>query len=260
VALPDNDRDFDLRIGRHRIRVSQRVGSDRDAPALLLLMGLGGSTQMWEPLRGILATLGGMSTIAFDIPGVGRSPTPRLPVPLPVTSHLAMRLLRELGIDRFDVLGLSWGGLLAQQMALTAPRRVQRLVLVNTNFGMGSVPGRPEALRTTFKLAPPSSRRGFCYQALSVFGWSSLGVLPLVRQPCLVLAGAEDRLSPVINARALARLMPRARLHVVSGGGHLFPLERPRHTAQLVAEFLAHAPGAREKSQPHAPGTPQPGA
>ena len=73
--------------------------------------------------------------------------------------------------------------------------------------------------------------------------WSSLGFLPLLRQPTLVLAGEEDDVCPVVNARMLARLIPGAHLHVVPGAGHLLPFEAPDPTALAVIDFL-------EKSRP----------
>ena len=57
-------------------------------------------------------------------------------------------------------------------------------------------------------------------------------------QPTLVLNGDDDPIVPLVNGRILARRIRNARLHVVRGGGHLFLLERPAETADLVAEFL----------------------
>jgi pimeloyl-ACP methyl ester carboxylesterase len=253
----------------HDLRVDVRAGSDPRATPLLLLMGLGGNIEMWEPFRSELAARTGAPTVAFDVPGTGGSPAPRRPLALWTHARLAVRLADALGLDTFDVLGLSWGGLLAQQLAMVAPRRVRRMVLANTNFGLGSVPGGIEALRvlatptrygsiqafdhatrsfgggarpapahTLARLARPPSSRGYLYQLLALVGWSSLPVLPFLRHRVLVLNGDDDRAVPLINSRIMARLLPDAELAVVRGGGHLMLFDRTEEVVDLVAPFL----------------------
>ena len=73
---------------------------------------------------------------------------------------------------------------------------------------------------------------------LTRLGWTSLPWLHKLPQPTLVLNGDDDPIVPLINGRILARRIPDARLHVVRGGGHLFLLERPAETADLVTQFL----------------------
>ena len=262
----------DVRAGCFRVRVSRHTGRDPDRAPLLLLMGLGGNLEMWQPLRRLLEEGGGMPTVAVDVPGTGGSPATLLPLPMPLVGWLATRLLDALELNEVDVLGLSWGGLLAQQLAVMNPRRVRRLVLINTNFGVGSVPGRPTALqgaleqyrsrmgiasardaasssthpqnpntcpRTGTRSARPPSRRGLYWQILTGATWSSIGFLPLLSPPTLVLAGGDDTVCPPVNARILARLIPRARLQVVPGAGHLLPFESPELTAAAVLQHLA---------------------
>src|SRR5260370_18658121 len=162
-------------------------------------------------------------------------------------------LLHRLGPQRAGVLGISWGGGLAQQFALRRPRRVRRLVLVATGTGTVMVPGRPRVLR--HMLTPRRHRdpgyavgiageiyggsmrssparaaellhaggrrgpdRGYYYQLLAGAGWTSLPLLPLLRRPTLVLAGDDDPLIPPANARLLQLLIPNARLQVYHGG------------------------------------------
>lgn len=252
------------------VRVSLRQGNP-DVPPVLLLMGLGGNIGMWEPFRTALAEHTGATTVAFDVPGTGDSPPGYLPWPFAALGMLATKVGDAAGLDRFDVLGLSWGGLLAQQVAMTNPRRVRRVVLANTNFGLGSVPGSPRSFRvlatparytspealadaaTVFggrsgtgadehsaaRLAKPPTFRGYYQQILALAGWSSLPVLPLLRQPTLLLAGDNDRAVPLLNARLMAALIPRARMETVHGGGHLMLFERTTETVGIVAEFLS---------------------
>ncbi|MFC5950460.1 alpha/beta fold hydrolase [Pseudonocardia lutea] len=261
-------------LGR-RVRVDVRPGPDGGRP-LLMLMGLGGNIEMWEPFRRLLAERTGRTTVAYDVPGTGESPAPLLPWPLPLHGALAARLMTQLGLSEFDVMGLSWGGLLVQQVALTVPNRVGRVVLANTNFGIGSVPGRPSVIRvlatldryrsaaaladaasafgggaapdtmsehSAARLARPPSWRGYYYQMLALSGWSSLATLPLLRRPVLLLTGDDDPAIPVINARVMSALLPDSRLHVVAGAGHLLLFDRPAEAADVVAGFLGAEKG-----------------
>ena len=88
-----------------------------------MLLGLGGNIEMWEPFRSELARQGGMTTIAFDIPGNGESRPPVVPIPLPLMAIIARSVLTALDLPEIDAIGLSWGGLLAQQLAVLTPSR-----------------------------------------------------------------------------------------------------------------------------------------
>jgi len=260
-----------VRISGLDVHVSVRPAAG-DATPLLLLMGVGGNTEMWHPLRDLLGAT--RTTIAFDVPGAGRSDTPPVPLPMPVIGWMAARVLDHAGVERADVLGVSWGGLLAQQVALAHRPRVRRVVLANTHFGMASVPATPRALRTLLstrrfhdvdafgealasfggdvdagnealrthiaaRLAHPPTRRGYVFQMLTICAWSSLLVLPTLRQPTLLLAGGDDPAVPAVNAKIMAKLMPDAELHVVRGGGHLMLFERAAEMASVIDRFLA---------------------
>ena len=236
---------------------------------LLLVSGLGASLDIWEPLYGVLP---GFETIAFDVPGVGESPFPRWPLTISRLARLTAGVVAALGHDRIDVLGVSWGGGLAQAVAHATPDRVRRLVLAATSFGLGALPGRPSALlrlanpfryhvdgklehfaptiygggiedhpdlleqfAAALRRTPPSAR-GFAWQIVAASTWSSLPWLHRLPQPTLILAGDKDPIVPVINARVMAHLIPNARLRVVHGGGHLFLLT---HAAELVPEIAS---------------------
>ena len=258
-----------LRICGQDVHVSVRPAPGGATP-LLLLMGVGGNTDMWHPLRDLLGAH--RTTVAFDVPGTGRSSTPPVPLPMPLIGLIAARVLDHANIDRADVLGVSWGGLLAQQFALAHQKRVRRVVLANTHFGMASVPASPRALRTLLstrrfrdveafaealasfggdgagaaglrghvaaRLAHPPTLRGYWFQMLSISVWSSLPLLPLLRRPTLLLAGDDDPAVPALNARIMARLLPDAQLHLVPGGGHLMLFDRADELAPVVDRFL----------------------
>jgi poly(3-hydroxyoctanoate) depolymerase len=254
-------------VDGHRLRVSV-AGS---GPPLLLLNGFGVGIELWDPLR---EALRGVRTIAFDPPGVGESSIPRLPVSIRALAHLATRVLDELGDGTVDVLGVSMGGAVAQELAHRAPERVGRAVLCATSCGLGSTPGNPLALALLVNPMRNYSRRyarwaaphmlggrlrsspaaaatyvtlrnsrapelwGFVGQLLGTAGWSSLPWLHTLRAPVLVLHGDDDPIVPLRNARLLASRIPDARLHVIEGGGHLFLVESCDLVAPVIETFL----------------------
>jgi poly(3-hydroxyoctanoate) depolymerase len=249
-----------------RIRV-QVTGA---GPPLLLVMGLGGSIELWDPF---VEAIEGRETIAYDAPGTGQSDVPRRPLRMKRLAAIADGLLDHLGRDRVDVLGVSFGGAVAQQLAFQAPHRVRRLILAATACGLGAVPGNPLALamlltpyryyskrylklvapflygggarqrsfvdeQAAARLRRPPSLLGYYMQMMATVGWTSLPFLRRIHQPTLVIAGDDDPIVPLANGRMLARLIPHARLHVVNGGGHLFLADRARESAAVIKEFL----------------------
>ena len=236
-------------------------------------MGIGGNLEMWGAFEERLNAASDQ-TITVDAPGTGGSTPYRCPRRMRGLARTMEPLLDELGYRPVDVLGVSFGGVLAQQLAHQAPSRVRRLVLAATGPGLGGVPARPvycspsphrAATRSpTTSAASPAqiyggaarrdpdaalhgslarfskapSMRGYLAQLYAIAGWTSLPWLHRLPQPTLVLAGDDDPIVPLVNGRILARLIPDAHL-VVPGGGHLFLLERPAEVAQMVHRFLA---------------------
>jgi poly(3-hydroxyalkanoate) depolymerase len=252
-----------------RLRASVR-GS---GPPLLLITGIGASLDLGAPFERELAARG-LQAISFDAPGIGQSTSYAWPRRMPGIARTVERMLDALGYDRVDVLGVSLGGVIAQQLAHQAPQRVRRLVLAATGPGLGGVPGSPRVL---LSLATPRryyqpdyyrriagrvyggaarrdpdallhgsvarfierpSLRGYLGQLYAISGWTSIPWLRTLRQQTLVLAGDDDPIVPLVNGRILARCIPHAQLHIVRNGGHLFLLEGPAEIAALVAGFL----------------------
>lgn len=253
-----------LRVFGKSIRVAVWPCSGKARTPLLLLNGIGASLEMLMPFADALAD---REIIAFDVPGSGKSEATILPYRLWMLSMLASGVLDQLGYGRVDVLGVSWGGALAQQFALQNPRRCRKLVLAATSQGMLMVPPRLSVLskfmtprrfndagyrkqiageiyggkaRTEQLLVEEfrtTSRRGYLYQQLALLGWTSMPWLPLLAQPTLVLAGDDDPVVPLANARVLSMLIRDSRLRVLSDG-HLFLISSADEAARAVREFL----------------------
>lgn len=254
------------------LAVALRPG-DGSGPPLLLINGIGANLEVFDPFVDALDNLGGqkIGTIRFDVPGVGGSPPSLFPLHFLGLACLVAQLLDAVGQQRVDVLGISWGGGLAQQFAHHYPQRCRRLVLVATSTGAISVPGRPDILAKLlnprryvqpsylasiapilyggrFRQDPDLARAyahllrvpqgvGYYWQLLAGMGWTSLPWLHQLRQPTLILAGNDDPIVPSVNARIMARLIPNATLHIVNGG-HLFLLTEKEQVAPLVHQFL----------------------
>ena len=258
-----------LTIGGRAMRVTVREGSPGRTP-LLLCNGIGASLEVFRPFVDALDP--GRPVIRFDMPGIGGSPAPVVPYHLGTSAPLLAGLLDRLGHPQADVLGISWGGGLAQQFALSRPDRVHRLVLVATGPGALMVPGHPRVLlrmltprrhqdpghaaRIAGELYGGSARqnpalardllyatarsgqhRGYYYQLLSGIGWTSLPLLPRLRPPVLILAGDDDPIIPLVNARIMHRLIPRSQLHIYRGG-HLELAADAERIAPVVEAFL----------------------
>jgi len=114
-------------------------------PPLLIITGLGASLELAGPLE-VQLNQRGIQTISYDAPGVGQSTPYPWPRRMPGVARTTQRLLDALGHDTVDVLGVSLGGVVAQQLAHQAPDRVRRLVLAATGPGFGGVPGSPRVL------------------------------------------------------------------------------------------------------------------
>jgi pimeloyl-ACP methyl ester carboxylesterase len=141
--------------GNFTVRVAVRAG-DPGWPPLLLCNGIGASLELFQPFVDALSPQ--REIIRFDLPGIGGSPLPLTPYHLSTLPPLLAGLLDHVGHDRADVLGISWGGGLAQQFALSRPDRVRRLVLVATGTGSLMVPGQPRCSGTCSALAGTSTR------------------------------------------------------------------------------------------------------
>ena len=260
----DSVREQIMQAGGRQLRVAIRPGTGA-GPPLLLCNGIGMRLEALRPFVDALDPA--IEVIRFDPPGTGGSQLPNRPYRFTTLALLLREMLHDLGHQQADVLGISWGGGLAQQFALLNPRLCRRLILVATSTGPqtmvppnplppvknlilrrwgdlwgGSAKTDPDALASALhkaRISPLSI--GFLYQHTAALGFTTLPLLPLIRQRTLVLTGDQDPIIPVANGRILAAGIPHATLHVYHGG-HVELVTRPSLLTPLITSFLAAPP------------------
>ena len=240
-------------------------GAARELP-LVFFNGIGANLELTLGLGDMFPD---REILTFDVPGVGLSPVTQWPYRHWMAARWARKLADRLGFESVDVMGVSWGGALAQQFAFQYRNRVNKLILCATSSGMTMIPGQPaslskmvdtrrytdpEYMRENFatlygdmadpsadnhigNLLPPDPK-GYLYQLLAFAGWSSLPFIRFVKMPTLVIMGDKDSIVPLVNGQILTWALPDARLHVVEGGGHLFLVTRAAETAGVINDFL----------------------
>ncbi len=241
---------------------------------LLLIAGIPAIADDWTPLAVGLAERG-HRVIAYDNRGSGRSSVTAGPYSTAQLAQDAVALLDHLHLAQADVFGISMGGMIAQELAIGAPERIGRLVLGCTHAGITHAApapaeaGRAFALRTDDwalrmrTLAPFAFARdvdaallsafiakksldvqdpgGYRAQIEAVLSYHSAARLGEIRAPTLVLTGDDDRIIPGESSRLLAERIPDTTLRIVAGTGHLFFLERPDETLEILTAFLGSA-------------------
>jgi len=245
-------------------------------PPLLMIMGFIGHAGFWgEPFLERLRPH--FRIIRFSNRGTGHTDKPGGDVTIRLMAEDAAGLLRELGIQRAHVLGISMGGMIAQELVLNHPQAVQRLVLGCTTCGSAhGAPHRPEVMGGSAQAGPitPQERiRQFLLAAVTPeflqrtetefwawviaawlaapTPWETIGRhfaaiesfdtyerLPQVQAPTLIIHGDRDLLMPVENAEVLRQSIRGSRVQIVPGVGHLFFWEKPQEAAQAIMQFL----------------------
>ena len=245
---------------------------------LLLIQGMSGTHVAWgEPFLAALHEAG-FETLVYDHRGIGRSAAWRTPFTLVELATDAVALLDAVGWPDAHVLGISMGGMVAQELALAAPERVRTLTLgctyaggpesaltapeVMQGLGAAMMSGDAErAIRAGYEVnvspafaadeanyatfremaaSVPAPLPVIMLQMQAIGGHDTSARLAQLAPPTLVVHGTEDRMLAVANGRAIAAAIPEARLEELDGVGHLFWWERPQRSADLVA---AHALG-----------------
>lgn len=266
-----------LTIGGRRL-FHQRRGAGEP---LLLIMGMSGTHLSWgEPFIGDLEQ--DFDVVAYDHRGIGRSDPETQQFSIADLAQDAAGILDALGWDEAHVLGISMGGMIAQELALRHPERIRTLTLgctycggpgsalapqatidklsagmmsgdrelairngfeVNVSHAFAEADGNYETFRAMAK-ALPAPIPVIMLQMQAIAGHDTSARLPqLEGVPALVIHGDEDAMLPVQNGRMIAELIPGSQLEILEGVGHMFWWERPSHSAEL---FRTHVSAARQ--------------
>jgi poly(3-hydroxyalkanoate) depolymerase len=256
-----------MTIEGRTVRVARWTATRKPASErpLLFFNGIGANIELIAPMADRLKT---RDIVSFDMPGVGGSPDPKLPYWPWMMARVADKIMDDFGYGQIDVMGVSWGGAMAQQFALQYGSRVERLILAATSAGMLMVPGKlsalskmadprryidPDFMLKNFqklyggstdgagghasRIKPPS-KAGYFNQLFAMLGWTSAPFLPFLSAKTLIMMGDEDHLVPVANGHILKTLIADARLEIIKGGGHLFLVAQADACVPMIAEFL----------------------
>ncbi|OUM84410.1 MAG: hypothetical protein BAA01_00890 [Bacillus thermozeamaize] len=241
---------------------------------LVMIMGLSANLDWWEPEM-IERLSKRYRLLLFDNRGAGRTEKPAVEYSIPMFAQDTAALMSQVGIEKAHILGVSMGGMIAQEFALHYPERVDKLVLVCTNCGGAqSVPASPEVLgwlanrnvspdelkQRQLKLLFPDSfvaeqpdkverfwervsrapipLEAFQRQLGAIQRFGTYDRLDRITSPTLVMTGSEDILVPPRNSEILAERIPGARLEIFPGGGHGFTGQFPEKFCQVVEQFL----------------------
>jgi pimeloyl-ACP methyl ester carboxylesterase len=236
-------------------------------PPIVLLHGLGTDRRIW--LYQVPELCGRVPTILVDLRGHGRSSAPDGEWSVADMAHDVVRLLRHLGAERVHLLGLSMGGMVAQQFALDYPYATASLLLASTVSGIpaDAQDAKKESLQfiANHSMAEVAQARitaafsdavdpvmrlhliesvalnrkpAYEQAARAVFGFSITQRLDEISVPTLVVAGAAERTFPLAWVESLAQRIRGARLVTIPGAAHLCNMERPREFNRAVLEFL----------------------
>jgi 3-oxoadipate enol-lactonase len=257
------------------IQLDYERSGNREGPPLLLIMGMSGTSLHWgEPFLDLLRA--DFDVIAYDHRGVGATPLDG-PITTREMADDAAGLLAALELDDAHVLGISMGGMIAQELALNHAERIRTLTLGCTYCGgegsalaseadlaglvdaMGSG-DRERALRAGWEINVSSAYAADedAYAKFRAIAMRRAVALPVIMQqmqacaahdtnarlpeiatPTLVIHGTDDRLLPVQNGKLIASRIPGAQLEIFDGVGHLFFWERPERSAELVRAHAA---------------------
>lgn len=250
------------------------TGEVSDEPPLIVCNGLSQSCETIQPL---FDEMEGRRLISFDAAGAGKSETSTKILSMPDHARLVAGLLDRLEIGQADIMGISWGGMLAQQFVIDHPERCRKLVLAITSVGGPiTLSGNPAAAAEIFfatrrslgrfskrwrtlmaqnvygaeaffradELSAYSERNvtaekaGYYGQLAALLSWTSLPSLHKIAQPTLVYSGLYDPLIPFWNQQLLAAMIPNAELRTLNTG-HWLVYSKRELIAKEITQFLS---------------------
>ncbi|HLJ92170.1 MAG TPA: alpha/beta hydrolase [Gemmataceae bacterium] len=244
---------------------------------ILLIMGLGYPSDMWHRTRPVLNRT--YKTIAFDNRGAGRSDVPPGPYSIDLMASDALAVLNAAGIQAAHVIGVSMGGMIAQELTLRYPERVRSVILGCTACGGPNlVQAEPEVLQVLmaranmtgdqmaeaavpfiYDASTPRARidediairrpwfptsEGYLAQLQGIIMWESFTRLPQINIPTLILHGETDRLVPAGNAAVLAKRIANSTVAMLPQASHIFSTDQPEAAHKAMLDFLATQQGS----------------
>jgi 3-oxoadipate enol-lactonase len=245
--------------------------SQGEGEPVLLIMGLGYTSEMWHRVAPVLASR--YRVVTFDNRGVGRTDKPPGAYPIATMADDAAVVLRAAALESAHVFGISMGGMIAQELALRRPDLVRSLILGCTSCGgPEAIPAEPAVLSVLSARAAMTPEEGvramvpFIYDASTprerveddlrirlrsfpaaesylaqlqgVFSWGSHSRLNSIVVPTLIIHGENDQLIPPENAKILAKAINGSRLLMIDSASHIFPTDQPEQTMEAISTFL----------------------
>ncbi|MHA2151488.1 MAG: alpha/beta fold hydrolase [Candidatus Thorarchaeota archaeon] len=258
------------------IDVYYEIHGPPDAPPLVLIGGWASYRWIW--FRQVPAFKEKYKCIVFDNRGAGRSSKPDIPYTMEMFAADTVGLMDALDIENAHILGISMGGLIAQQVAISSPEKVRSLILVSTNFGgPNSIPmddrtmallvalptetiskeqARNMRYRATFSEQflrenrdviekidewaekHPTPLIAQVHQSLAVGDFNAEDEVKKITSPTLIIHGDSDRAVPTKNGELLDISIPQSRLFLIKGGSHFSIIEKYEEFNSTVMDFI----------------------
>ena len=254
------------------VELNAQIDGPEDGEPLLLGGSLGTTLAMWAPQLPELART--YRVIRFDHRGHGRSPAPPGPYAIDDLGADVLALMDRLGLQRASYAGLSLGGMVGQWLAINAPERIARLILISTSahmpppegwheraaavrqagttaavadgvlerwFTPGFTRERPEVVGSYWEMVSASPAHGYAACCEAIADLDLRGGLSRIAAPTVVLVGAQDPSTPPVHAQTIAGSVPGARLEVLDPGAHLLNVERDQDVTRLMGDHMEGA-------------------
>ena len=213
--------------------------SEGDGEPVILIPGFASGHSLWSKQVGPLARH--FRVISFDPRGVAQSGGAGGPQTIGLLADDVAALLEFLSIESAHIVGVSFGGFVAQEFALRHRRMLRKLVLICTSFGgPNHVVPAPEIMTEIMqpRAAGEVSAEMYGVQLQAAVAFNAEDRLATLKVPTLIISGDADPIVPVQNSYNLARQIPDAELRLIQGGGHTFFMEQPDQFNQVLTEWL----------------------
>jgi len=238
---------------RYRIAgEGQPFDSAQDRP-ILILHGWGSSVERWAKVQDMLATKG-FQVIVLDLPGFGKTPAPGAVWGVQEYAQFVNEFAENLGLQKFVLVGHSFGGQIAVQFAATHPEKTEKLVLVAA-AAIRHEPGKKAKVLAAIAGVTPKPVKKVVSSAFMRSDYArAQGIMKdimkkVIQQdltlefgkifvPALIVWGDKDTSTPVQDAHVIQKLIPNAKLEILPGVGHRVNFEAPEKLADSIANFV----------------------